>query len=163
MSFCTSAMVAANMDVNPPMYAMTCMASCDMENIAYNLATMNTPAATMVAACMSAETGVRPSMASGSHTCSGNWADFPTAPQNKSSAIMVIMPGSMAPDWTNAITFMKSNVPDQKVKSSMPRRKPKSPTLFTIKAFFAASEASGFVYQKPIKRYEHTPTNSQNM
>ena len=33
---------------------------------------------------MSALTGVGPSMASGSHTCRGNWADLPTAPQKSS-------------------------------------------------------------------------------
>ena len=31
---------------------------------------------------MSADTVVGPSMASGSHTCNGNWADLPTAPPN---------------------------------------------------------------------------------
>ena len=34
----------------------------------------------MVAAWMRADTGVGPAMASGSHTCSGNWADFEMAP-----------------------------------------------------------------------------------
>src|SRR3990172_7830464 len=36
----------------------------------------------MVAAWIKAETGVGPSMASGSQTWSGNWADLPTAPAN---------------------------------------------------------------------------------
>ena len=40
-----------------------------------------TPAVTIVAAWISAETGVGPSIASGSQTCSGNWADLPTAPR----------------------------------------------------------------------------------
>ena len=43
-------------------------------------ATMNIPAVTMVAAWISAEMGVGPSMESGSQTCRGNWADFPIAP-----------------------------------------------------------------------------------
>ena len=42
---------------------------------------MYTPAATIVAAWMSALTGVGPSIASGSQTCSGNCAILPTAPQ----------------------------------------------------------------------------------
>ena len=29
-----------------------------------------------------------PSMASGSQTCSGNWADLPTAPQKRHSTVM---------------------------------------------------------------------------
>ena len=47
----------------------------------------NTPAVTIVAAWISADTGVGPSMASGSHRYSGSWADLPTAPTNSSSAI----------------------------------------------------------------------------
>ena len=43
---------------------------------------MNTPAVTMVAAWMSAETGVGPSIASGSQVCSRNCADLPIAPMN---------------------------------------------------------------------------------
>ncbi len=35
---------------------------------------------TIVAAWISEETGVGPSMASGSHVCSGTWADFANAP-----------------------------------------------------------------------------------
>ena len=46
----------------------------------------------MVAAWMSALTGVGPSMASGSHTCSGNWALLPTAPVNSSRQIHSSVP-----------------------------------------------------------------------
>src|ERR671922_40159 len=53
-----------------------------------------TPAVTIVAAWMSAETGVGPSIASGSHVCSGSWADFPHAPMNSSSAIPVAVAGA---------------------------------------------------------------------
>jgi hypothetical protein len=35
----------------------------------------------MVAAWIKALTGVGPSIASGSQTCSGTWADFPTTPK----------------------------------------------------------------------------------
>ena len=45
---------------------------------------MNTPAVTMVAAWMRAETGVGPSIASGSQVCSRNCADLPIAPMNSS-------------------------------------------------------------------------------
>jgi len=40
-----------------------------------------TPAVTMVAAWISAETGVGPSMASGSQMWNGNCADLPEAPR----------------------------------------------------------------------------------
>ena len=46
---------------------------------------MNTPAVTMVAAWISAETGVGPSMASGNQVCSRNCADLPMAPKNSST------------------------------------------------------------------------------
>ena len=49
----------------------------------------NTPAVTIVAAWMSAETGVGPSIASGSQTWSGTCALLPIAPTNSSSAIAV--------------------------------------------------------------------------
>ncbi len=57
-------------------------ASGDSENSGDSRATMNTPAVTMVAAWISAETGVGPSMASGSQVCSRNCADLPIAPMN---------------------------------------------------------------------------------
>jgi hypothetical protein len=47
------------------------------------------PAATIVAAWISADTGVGPSIASGSQTCNGIWPDLPTAPQKRSSPIEV--------------------------------------------------------------------------
>src|SRR5581483_88390 len=52
-------------------------------------ATMKIPAVTMVAAWISAEMGVGPSMESGSHTCSGTCADFPIAPTNRQMQMSV--------------------------------------------------------------------------
>jgi hypothetical protein len=42
-----------------------------------------TPAVTIVAACIKAETGVGPSMASGSHVCNKICADLPIDPINR--------------------------------------------------------------------------------
>ena len=42
--------------------------------------------------------------------------------------------------------------------AKIPNAKPKSPTLFTIKALIAAEFAAGFLYQKPISKYEANPT-----
>ena len=50
-----------------------------------------TPAVTMVAACIKAETGVGPSIASGSHTCKPICADLPIAPKNKKRQIKSII------------------------------------------------------------------------
>src|SRR5580693_7468912 len=52
-------------------------------------ATMKMPAVTMVAAWISAEMGVGPSMESGSHTCSGTCADLPMAPTNRQIQVTV--------------------------------------------------------------------------
>ena len=49
--------------------------------------TRNTPAVTMVAAWISADTGVGPSIASGNQTCRPICADLPIAPMNSSTAI----------------------------------------------------------------------------
>ena len=51
-----------------------------------------TPAVTIVAAWINAETGVGPAMASGSHTYSGICADFPVQPPRRLDAGL--------PDWT---------------------------------------------------------------
>ena len=55
----------------------------------------------MVAAWMSALTGVGPSIASGNQTCSGNCPDLPTAPQKISSAMNV----ALAPSARSAGLF----------------------------------------------------------
>ena len=65
MSSCAMAMEAANSAVKAPRVATTPRASGLAWKIPYSRATMNTPAATMVAEWMRAETGVGPSMASG--------------------------------------------------------------------------------------------------
>jgi len=49
-----------------------------------------TPAVTIVAACISAETGVGPSIASGNQVCNPNCADLPIAPINKKKHIIEI-------------------------------------------------------------------------
>ena len=53
-------------------------------------ATMKMPAVTMVAAWISAEIGVGPSIESGSQTCSGTCADLPMAPMNNRMQITVM-------------------------------------------------------------------------
>ncbi len=91
MSFCTTAMVAAKKAVNEPTSVTKLSATGARSNSGDRRATMNTPAVTMVAAWMSAETGVGPSMASGSQVCSRNCADLPMAPMNSSRHSVVRM------------------------------------------------------------------------
>src|SRR5204862_3400084 len=101
MSGCAIAMSAAINAVVTPIHTTT--VSDDViplmapnENTGYTRATRNTPAATIVAAWISALTGVGPSIASGNQTCSGNCPDLPIAPQKISSAINVALAPSMA-------------------------------------------------------------------
>ena len=68
MSFCTRPIEAAKMAVRAPMIATVFIAVGASTKIALERATMYTPAVTMVAAWINAETGVGPSMASGSQT-----------------------------------------------------------------------------------------------
>src|ERR1700690_125558 len=80
MSFWTSATVAAKSAVIAPTHATTVLAWADTSKNTCARTTRNTPAVTIVAAWMSAETGVGPSIASGSHECSGTCADFAAQP-----------------------------------------------------------------------------------
>ena len=89
MSFCTRPTVAANMQVVAPMKVTKADAPGESANNGDSRATMNTPAVTMVAAWISADTGVGPSMASGSQVCSRNCADLPMAPMNNSRHTVV--------------------------------------------------------------------------
>ena len=68
ISCCTNPMVAANRAVAAPIHATTSSAMGARSKMICERAIMYTPAVTMVAAWISAETGVGPSMASGSHT-----------------------------------------------------------------------------------------------
>ena len=67
-----------------PMMVTKTKAAGAASNIGDRRATMKTPAVTMVAAWIRAETGVGPSIASGSQVCSRNCADLPIAPMNSS-------------------------------------------------------------------------------
>ena len=75
--------------VIPPMIRMKFSAVSDSSNKGDMRATMKMPAVTMVAAWISAEIGVGPSIESGNQTCRGNCADLPIAPMNKHMQITV--------------------------------------------------------------------------
>ena len=84
-------------------------AVCDSSNSGDMRVTMKIPAVTIVAAWISAEIGVGPSIESGSHTCSGTWADLPMAPMNRQMQMTVAIDqitGSFS-------SCMPSSVPSQ--------------------------------------------------
>src|SRR5271166_580401 len=78
----------------------------DSSNSGDILATMKMPAVTMVAAWINAEIGVGPSIESGSHTCSGTWADLPMAPMNRQMHVKVIAGHAIVLDtWICALAI----------------------------------------------------------
>jgi len=108
---------------------------------------------TIVAAWIRAETGVGPSIASGSQTWRGNWALLPIAPANTSSATTQTGIGSAAPSAVSlVIDSWMFRVPVSTKIAMIPRANPTSPTRLTMKAFFAASAADGLCFQNPISR-----------
>ena len=88
----SSAAISMVTDPMVPTKARACPEASNTENIR---PTRYTPAATMVAAWIRAETGVGPAIASGSHTWRGNWADLPMAPPNRRRAATVSVPVAM--------------------------------------------------------------------
>ena len=91
MSFCTMPIRPVQNAVVAPMNSTKLSAVSLSENSGDMRATMKMPAVTMVAAWISAEIGVGPSIESGSHTCSGTCADLPIAPTNRLMQITVAM------------------------------------------------------------------------
>src|SRR5918996_4870762 len=100
MSYWVSATSAMENAVIAPMMSTTDLAVSESSYSGDMRATMKMPAVTMVAAWISAEIGVGPSMESGSHTCSGNCADLPIAPMNSRMQITVmsdhVVPGMIS-------------------------------------------------------------------
>ena len=160
MSFCTSPTVAAKMAVEAPMAVTKLSVSGAYSNMGEQRATMNTPAVTMVAAWIRAETGVGPSMASGSQVCRPSCADLPIAPMNSRKVQTVTMSQSFHRKWkvlpampgVAAKTVSKLTEPKAANTPMMPRAKPKSPTRLTTNALMAAALALGRSCQKPISR-----------
>src|SRR6478736_10034321 len=100
MSVWATAIVAANSAVITPIQAIS-VGSHGEANVSSGLmrTIRNTPAVTIVAAWISADTGVGPSIASGSQKYSGSWALLPVAPRNSRAAtpvaaVRVIVPAS---------------------------------------------------------------------
>ena len=82
----------------------------DSSNSGLMRATMKIPAVTIVAAWISAEIGVGPSIESGSQTCSGTCALLPIAPMNRQMQIIVIRDHSVAlPASPHAATRVFAN------------------------------------------------------
>src|SRR5512139_3550163 len=90
MSLLTTPRKPMNSAVVAPITSTKLSAASDSSNSGDMRATMKMPAVTMVAAWISAEIGVGPSMESGSQTCSGTSADLPMAPMNRQMQMTVM-------------------------------------------------------------------------
>src|ERR1043165_5020092 len=91
MSFWAMPTLAANTAVVPPMTPTTASAAGAYSNIGDSRHTIKTPAVTIVAAWIKAETGVGPSIASGSQVWRPSCADLPIAPMNRRMQIRGIV------------------------------------------------------------------------
>src|SRR5438132_3611100 len=89
MSHCFNPIVAAKIAVSAPMTTTVSDATGGSAKRKWLRATRYTPAVTIVAAWIRAETGVGPAIASGSQTYSGICALLPVHPRNKKRQIVV--------------------------------------------------------------------------
>ena len=104
----------------------------------------------MVAAWISADTGVGPSIASSSQDCSGTCADFPHAPSSSSSPSAVVTPLPL--EFTVLNTPVNDTVPNSANINMIASDSPASPTRLTMNAFLAATAAEFLYCQNPISR-----------
>src|SRR5437762_3938285 len=89
MSVWVHAITAAKREDDAPTQATIFNALWQAAYTGNNLATRYTPATTIVAACINADTGVGPSIASGNQMCNGNIALFPAPPMNTNVSAQV--------------------------------------------------------------------------
>lgn len=156
MSFWVSAQIAVNRVVIAPKHSIVVRMVLLLEMRGWNRISKNTPATTMVLECSSAETGVGPSMADGSHGWRPNWADFPVAASSRPASGMVLGLVTMKICWSShELAFVQN----QAIASMSPI----SPIRLYRMACRAAVFASVRPYHHPINRKDMTPTPSQPM
>src|SRR6476660_1944941 len=116
----------------------------------------------MVAAWIRAETGVGPSIASGSQVWNGTWADLANAPISSRMQPATSEPWLTAKSWsTTANVFRKSSDPVVRMMKNVPSTRPTSPTTLITNALMPAAVAVVRRYQNEISRYDAAPTNAQ--
>src|SRR5690625_4864030 len=96
--------IAPNSSVTAPTITTTSCAAGAASKIAPARTIRYTPAVTMVAAWISADTGVGPAMASPSQACSGTWADLPQAASSSVSPITVSTPSLVPSTAPNTVS-----------------------------------------------------------
>ena len=162
MSFWASAIVAANSAVIAPIQAIVVgTQSYEAAITGLMRVSRNTPPVTIVAAWISADTGVGPSMASGSHRYSGSCALLPAAPINSSIAIAEAVDAASSPVSALSLSTEYDSEPTAENDRNIASMTPQSPTRLVTNAFLPAVAADSRECQKAISRYEHVPTPSQ--
>src|SRR5579875_2739890 len=141
MSSLAQPMIAPNKSVTAPTITTASCASGARLNTGLDRTIRYTPAVTIVAAWISADTGVGPSIASPSHACSGTCADLAQAPNNISSPIAVSTPRPAPGAAAN--TPANDSVPKLTNIKNIASDSPTSPTRFITNAFLAAVAAVG--------------------
>src|SRR5690606_39193543 len=111
--YCANAKIAAERAVIQPI--MVIIRSTNVLNNGNTVQSKNTPAATMVAACINEETEVGPSIASGNQTCKGNCADFAIAPKKKA------MPAMFSQATFLSTKIVLPSLPNSSTKSNVPK------------------------------------------
>ena len=108
---------------------------------------------TIVAAWIRAETGVGPSIASGSHVWNGSCADFANAPTSSRIRPAVSSPWALWPiSLACSKVARKSSVPEFLRMKNVPSVSPMSPTTLMTNALMPAEVAVVRRYQKEISR-----------
>ena len=120
---------------------------------------------TIVAAWIRAETGVGPSMASGSQVWSGSWADFAKAPTSsrRQAATSVAVVASRTTRPPRSKTVRKSSEPTLSRIRNAATTSPTSPITLITNALMPAVTAVSRRYQNEIRRYDAAPTNAHPM
>ncbi len=150
MSSLAQPMIAPNSSVTAPTTVTPSRAVGDRARIGLDRTSRYTPAVTMVAAWISADTGVGPSIASSSQDCSGTCADLPHAPSRSSRPSAVATP--LPPESTEPNTPVNETVPNSANIKKMASVRPASPTRLAMNAFLAATAAEFLNCQNPISR-----------
>ena len=115
-----------------------------------------------MAAWIRAETGVGPSIASGSQVCSGTCADFANAPTSRPMQPATSSPSLCENASLDLVELVrKSSEPVPLKMKYVPITRPTSPTTLMTNALMPARVAVVRRYQNEISRYEAAPTNAQ--
>ena len=151
MSVWAMAMVAARNAVAQPTMAITQGSqSAEAARIGLTRTSRYTPAVTMVAAWIRADTGVGPAMASGSQMNNGIWADLPMAPMKSSTAMNVAVVWARPGDSGRNSAYF--TVPKVKKVRKIATMKPQSPMRLVMKAFLPALALASFSNQKAMRK-----------